>query len=201
MTGNLVILDTDGCWTSNALHKINVTISLHQNQNRVSWPCKEHGWWEVGSARTLKYWKYYPNPLCILLTMTLIHKMSKAVACMQRNIYICTEILYPLLYSWEMRIETVHMCQETFRHLAGWIHLSFWTNTSTYLELVTQNIIITRILWSSSSFWFLEQSVVISSLITVARFLIEISTRNSTWCIQFYSCGCPPTPTVNTPKW
>ena len=37
----------------------------------------------------------------------------------------------PPLYSWEMKIWIIHMCQERLRHLAGWFHLLFWTNTVT----------------------------------------------------------------------
>ena len=41
----------------------------------------------------------------------------------------------------------------------------FWTNTSTPSELLTHKIIVIWILWSSYSFRFLEQSVIISNLI------------------------------------
>ena len=52
---------------------------------------------------------------------------------------------------------------------ASWFHLLFWTNTSTPLELVTQYVIVIWILWSSYSFRFLEQSVLISSSIPVRK--------------------------------
>ena len=45
--------------------------------------------------------------------------------------------IYPLLDSWEMKIQIIHMCQETLRHLALWLPLLFWTNTSTPSELLT----------------------------------------------------------------
>ena len=61
------------------------------------------------------------------------------------------------------------MCQETLRHLAGWFHLLFWTNSSTPLELLTQKSIVILIMWSIYSFRFLEQSVTISNLIPVRK--------------------------------
>ena len=75
--------------------------------------------------------------------------------------------IYPLLDSWEMKIWTIHMCQETLRHLAIWLPLLFWTNTSTPSELLTKQIIVIWILWPGYSFRFLEQSVIISHLISV----------------------------------
>ena len=51
---------------------------------------------------------------------------------------------------------------------------TFFTSASTPLELVTQNIIATWILWSSYSFQLLEQSVIISSLIPVWRVPYQI---------------------------
>ena len=54
------------------------------------------------------------------------------------------------------RDEMIHMCQETLRHLAGWFHLIFCTNTSTPLELVTPNITVALIRWSSSFFSILK---------------------------------------------
>ena len=53
--------------------------------------------------------------------------------------------------------------------LVMWLAFLFWTNTSTPLDLVTQNIIVLWIMWSSYSFRFLEQSVIISSLIPVRK--------------------------------
>ena len=59
--------------------------------------------------------------------------------------------IYPLLGSWEMKIQIIHLCQETLRHLAIWLPLLFWTNISTPSELLTQKIIVIWILWSSYS--------------------------------------------------
>ena len=83
--------------------------------------------------------------------------------------------LYLLLYSWEMTVLIIHMCQETHRHFAGWFHLLFWTNTSTHLELVTQNILVIWIRWFSCSFRLLEQSAISSYSIPVRKVLIKIS--------------------------
>ena len=82
--------------------------------------------------------------------------------------------IYPILYSWEMTIWMIHMCQETLGHHASWFHLLLWTNTST--PLISENIIVKWILWSSYSFRFLEQSVIIPSLIpegSLSNFLFE----------------------------
>ena len=69
----------------------------------------------------------------------------------------------------EMKIQIIHMCQETLRLLAIWLPLLFWTNLATPSELLTQKIIVIWILWSSYSFRLLEQSVIISNLIPVRK--------------------------------
>ena len=86
--------------------------------------------------------------------------------------------IYPLLDSWEMEI--IHMCQKTPRHLAIWLPLLFWTYIPTPLELSTPKIIVIWILWSSYSFRFLEQSVIISKFNSstkdsISKFLFEIA--------------------------
>ena len=88
--------------------------------------------------------------------------------------------IYPLLDSWEMKIQIIHMCQETLRHLDARLPILFCTNLSTPSELLTPKTIVIWILWSSYSFWFLEQSVKIANLIPVRKvpypiFVFEIA--------------------------
>ena len=65
-----------------------------------------------------------------------------------------------------------HRCKETFAHPASGFHLLSYTNTATPLEVIAQNISATCswITWSNYSLRFLEQSVTISSLISVRKF-------------------------------
>ena len=77
------------------------------------------------------------------------------------------ENLPPSLLLGDENFWIIHMYQETIRHLASWFHHLFWTNTSTPLELATQNISVLWILWSITLLRFIEQSVIISSLIPV----------------------------------
>ena len=56
--------------------------------------------------------------------------------------------------SWDMKIQIIHMCQETLRYLTIWLPLLSWTNTSTP---------------SSYSFRFFEKSVIIFNLIPVRK--------------------------------
>ena len=89
-----------------------------------------------------------------------------------RDIAKCSTLAYeniPLLESWDMKMQIIHMCQETLRHLDIWLPLLFWTNTSNPSELSTQKDIVIWIMWSSYSFRFLEQSVIISNLIPVRK--------------------------------
>ena len=74
-----------------------------------------------------------------------------------------------LLNSCEMKIWIIYMCKEALRHLAIWRHLLFWRNKSTPFEWVIQNIIVIRILWSSYTFRFIEQSVTTSSSIPIRQ--------------------------------
>ena len=90
-----------------------------------------------------------------------------------RDIAKCSTLPYENIPSSELlgdkNSNNTYMCQETLRHITIWLSLLFWTNTSTPSELLTNKIIVIWILWSSYSFRFLEQSVIISNLIQVRK--------------------------------
>ena len=55
-----------------------------------------------------------------------------------RDIAKCSTLAYeniPLLESWVMKIQIIHMCQETLRHLDIWLPLLFWTNASSSTDV------------------------------------------------------------------
>ena len=79
--------------------------------------------------------------------------------------------IYPFCILVGAKIWITHTCQETLGHNASWFHILLLTNTSTPLAFVTQNTSATWIPWSKHSFQFLEQSVIIFSLIPVRKVL------------------------------
>ena len=107
--------------------------------------------------------------------------------------------IYPLLDCWEMKIQIIHMCQETLKHLAIWLPLLLWTNISTPSELLTPKIIVIWILWSSLLFSILKTishnfQFNSSTESSISKFLFEIahSASNSTdvdalkfWLVQY----------------
>ena len=114
----------------------------------------------------------------------------------------CSTLAYenkPLLESWDMKMQIIHMCQETLRHLDIWLPLLFWTNTSTPSELSTQKDIVIWILWSSLIFSILRAishnfQFNSSTEGSISKFLFEIahSASSSTdvdapkfWLVQY----------------
>ena len=98
--------------------------------------------------------EFINNPISCITT-TDIDYVEGSNSYSLRDIVKCSTLPYeniPLLDSLEMKIQIIHMCQETLRHLAIWLPLLFWTNISTPSELLTQKIIVIWILWSSYSF-------------------------------------------------
>ena len=96
-----------------------------------------------------------------------------------------------------MKIQIIHMCQETLRHLAIWLPLLFRTNISTPLELSTPQTNVIWILWSSYSFRLL-----FSILRTISQnFEFNFSTEGSISKFLFeIACSASSSTDVDAPK-